>query len=90
MALTCAPHCCRDQGGLEILANHLKTSKDKDKVSTHLSLEIIAGAVRSDRHAKKALIEKPDVLKSIVELLAFEQVKTPAHPCASQPACGNA
>ena len=65
---------CREGSGFESLATQLSTSKD-NKAFVHLSLEILSQAVRDDGHCKAALADRQDILKSLAELLAYEQVR---------------
>ena len=65
--------------GFETLAGLMTGGKEHDKAQTHLVLELISAAVRVDGGCKAALAEKPDILKSISSLLAFEQVSLLHH-----------
>jgi len=65
--------CCREGSGFDSLNIQLRGDKE-DKAFIHQSLEILAKAVRTDGHSKAALAERPDILQSVSELLAYEQV----------------
>ena len=84
-------YLCRAMDGFENLAGLMTAGKEHDKAQTHLALELISAAVREDGGCKAALVEKPEMVKCISSLLAFEQVstlpQTPPHSrCALRPA----
>ena len=74
-----------------MLAGLMTAGKEQDKAQTHLVLELTSAAVRVDGSCKAVLAEKPEILKCISSLLAFEQVSLlpqtlPHSRCALRPA----